>query len=79
MGQLMYTEKKSGAKGAVLKNGATLEGAVFSLKGMGHLWVFGTDRKPVTSIVFTEYGFPSGNHLIGILHIHLMIYLPECF
>ena len=25
-----------------------------------------------------EYGFPSGTRLMGILHIHLMIYSPEC-
>ncbi len=25
-----------------------------------------------------EYGFPSGNRLMGILRIHLKIYLPEC-
>ena len=25
-----------------------------------------------------EYGFPSGTHLMEILHIHLMIYLTEC-
>ncbi len=25
-----------------------------------------------------EYEFPSGTHLIGILDIHLMIYLPGC-
>ncbi len=25
-----------------------------------------------------EYGFPSGTRLMGILRIHLKIYLPEC-
>ena len=25
-----------------------------------------------------EYGFPSGTRLMGILHIHLKIYSPEC-
>ena len=26
-----------------------------------------------------EYGFPNGTHLMGILRIHLKIYLPECW
>ncbi len=26
-----------------------------------------------------EYGFPSGTRLMGILRIHLKIYLPECY